>query len=55
MVKIHVKRGDDSQFLYETTVSISVEQLQIVLVRIFNGRLKVDRLSQGKMQQAHVK
>ena len=49
MVKIHVKKGDDSQFLYDTTVEIAIEQLVIELVRIYNGRLKVERISQGKL------
>ena len=47
MVKIHVKRGDESQFICETSVAISVDQLIIMLVGIFNGKLKVERISQG--------
>lgn len=44
MVKLHVKKGDDSQFLYETTVLNSVEDDLKVILNIYNGRLKVDRL-----------
>ncbi len=47
MVKIHVKRGDESSFLFETTTEILVEDLIIQLVKIFNGILKVQRLCQG--------
>ena len=47
MVRIHIKRGDESQFLYETTVNVPIDQLIIDLTRIFNGRLKVERLCQG--------
>lgn len=49
MVKLHIKKGEESQFLYETTVDISVDELVIKLVRLYNGRLKVDRLCQGKL------
>ena len=44
MVVLHVKKGDESQFLYETTVEIAVDQLIKELVPIFNGRLKVNRI-----------
>ncbi len=47
MVKLQIKRGDESQFLYETTVEESVAELVTQLVRLHNGRLKVDRLCQG--------
>ena len=48
MVKLHIKKGEESHFLYETNVGVSVEELIIQLVRLYNGRLKVDRLCQGK-------
>jgi len=44
MVKLHVKKGDQSQFLYETTVEENIGELINKLVEIFNGRLKIDRL-----------
>ena len=47
MVKLHIKSGDESQFLFETTVEIPVAELIPQLVRLYNGRLKVDRLCQG--------
>lgn len=50
MVKLHVKRGDESLFLYETTVEVSLSQLLPHLVKLQNGRLKVDRLCQGKLK-----
>lgn len=46
MVKLHIKKGDESQFLFETTVDISLDQLIKELVRLYNGRLKVERLCQ---------
>ena len=48
MVKLHIKKGDQSQFLYETTVQENIKELVIKLVKIFNGRLKIDRLYYGK-------
>ena len=50
MVKLHIRRGDESQFLYETKTDIPLSQLVPHLVRLFNGRLKVDRLCQGWLQ-----
>ncbi len=44
MVKLHIKKGDDSHFLYETTVAASVEAELKTILNIYNGRLKVDRL-----------
>ncbi|XP_067421709.1 cilia- and flagella-associated protein 298 isoform X2 [Emydura macquarii macquarii] len=44
MVQLHVKRGDESQFLLETTGSISVEDLTQQVARIYNSRLKVQRI-----------
>ena len=49
MVKLHIKKGEESHFLYETNVGVSVEDLIIQIVRLYNGRLKVDRLCQGKL------
>ena len=49
MVKLHVKKGDQSQFLYETTVEENIGELIVKLVKIFNGRLKIDRLFYGKI------
>lgn len=47
MVKLHIKRADETQFLVETTVEVSLSQLIPQLIRLYNGRLKVDRLCQG--------
>jgi hypothetical protein len=44
MVKLHVKRGDESQFLFETTVEQTVTDCLKQICNIFNGRLKVGRL-----------
>ncbi|CAH2219277.1 UPF0769 C21orf59 homolog [Pelobates cultripes] len=44
MVRLHVKRGDESQFLFDTTVDIPVEDLIKQVAAIYNRRLKVDRL-----------
>ncbi|XP_022089950.1 UPF0769 protein C21orf59 homolog isoform X2 [Acanthaster planci] len=46
MVKLHVKHRDESQFLYDTTVNTTVDDLIKELVIIYNGRLKIGRLCQ---------
>jgi len=44
MVKLHLKKGDESQFLYETTVEMPVDELLKDVCAIHNGRLKVQRI-----------
>lgn len=44
MVKLHIKKGDESQFLFETNVDVEIDKLIEELVAIFNGRLKITRL-----------
>lgn len=45
MVKITVKRTNEPQFLYETTVETSIDSLLQDIATIYNGRLKVQRIS----------
>ncbi|MBN3275615.1 CF298 protein, partial [Polyodon spathula] len=49
MVQLHVKRGDESQFLFTTTVDVPVEELTKQVTAIYNGRLKVDRICSGRL------
>ncbi|XP_023597067.1 cilia- and flagella-associated protein 298 [Trichechus manatus latirostris] len=44
MVLLHVKRGDESQFLLQAPGSSELEELTVQVTRIYNGRLKVQRL-----------
>lgn len=44
MVILHIKRGTESQFLYETTVAATVSQVVKDIVFIYNGRLKISRI-----------
>jgi hypothetical protein len=44
MVKLHVKKGDESQFLFETTVESNVDECLKLVCNIYNGRLKIGRL-----------
>ncbi|KAF5302221.1 hypothetical protein FQA39_LY10260 [Lamprigera yunnana] len=44
MVVIHIKRNDTSQFLIETSIHATVEQLTTDVTAIYNGRLKVERI-----------
>lgn len=51
MVQLHVKRGDDSQFLFSTSVDTSLDTLIQQITAIYNGRLKVERICLGKYQR----
>lgn len=44
MVRLHVKQGDESQFLYDTTVTCPTSDLLLDLLEIYNGRLKISRI-----------
>lgn len=48
MVQLHVKRGEESQFLYNTTVDVPLETVITQVTAIYNGRLKVDRVCSGE-------
>lgn len=47
MVLLHVKRGDESQFLLQAPGSTELEELTVQVTRVYNGRLKVQRLCSG--------
>jgi hypothetical protein len=47
MVKLSIKKGDEPQFIYETTVDTSVDEVLADVSAIYNGRLKVQRLCAG--------
>lgn len=44
MVQLHVKRGDESQFLFSSTVDAPLETVIQQITAIYNGRLKVERI-----------
>lgn len=43
-----MKKGDESQFLYDTHVETNVDDVIRDIVVIYNGRLKISRLCYGK-------
>lgn len=45
MVKLNIKKGDEAQFLYDTTVEVSIDDLLKEIIPIYNGRLKVGRIA----------
>jgi cilia- and flagella-associated protein 298 len=47
MVLLHIKRGEASQFLLETTVAIDIGKLTQEITAIYNGRLKIRRVCAG--------
>jgi hypothetical protein len=48
MVRLLVKRGDEVQFLFETSVAVETEEVIREVARIYNARLKVGRICVGK-------
>ncbi|KAI8423842.1 hypothetical protein MSG28_012852 [Choristoneura fumiferana] len=44
MVILLVKRGDENQFLYDTNIDKSVDEVVSDITAIYNGRLKVSRI-----------
>lgn len=44
MVKLNIKKGDESLFLVETTLDQTVDECVKEVCNIYNGRLKVERL-----------
>lgn len=51
MVILNIKRGDEYQFLYETSLDTKVEKVQQEVLVIFNGRLKISRICSGTYLQ----
>jgi hypothetical protein len=49
MVKLHVKRGNESQFLYEATLDKTVDEVIEDVTVIYNGRLKIGRICDGTL------
>lgn len=45
MVKLTVKKGDESQFIYETSTQELLANVITDLIHLYNDRLKIDRLS----------
>ncbi|KAL0275434.1 UNVERIFIED_CONTAM: hypothetical protein PYX00_003282 [Menopon gallinae] len=44
MVRLHVKKGNESHFLYDTTLDTEVDKLIEEVTHIYNGRLKISRI-----------
>ena len=51
MVLLHVKRGDESQFLLQAPGSSELEELTAQVARVYNARLKAQRLCSGAAQR----
>ncbi|KAL2727607.1 cilia- and flagella-associated protein 298 isoform X1 [Vespula maculifrons] len=54
MVRLHVKKGDESQFLYETHVDAMVEDVLYEVTIIYNGRLKILRICYGNQSRENI-
>jgi hypothetical protein len=49
MVRLQVKRGNDNQFLYETSLDKTVDEVVEDVTFIYNGRLKISRICDGTL------
>jgi hypothetical protein len=49
MVKLHVKRGNESQFIYDTGLDKTVDEVVKDVTVIYNGRLKIGRICDGTL------
>lgn len=47
MVLLHVKRGDENQFLLQAPGTTDMEELTVQVARVYNARLKVQRICSG--------
>ena len=45
MVVLNVKRGDQPQFLYETSMNCKVENVLAEICSLINGKLKILRIT----------
>jgi len=50
MVLIHIKHGDESQFLFEASLETLVDECTLNITSIYNGRLKISRICCGNYQ-----
>lgn len=55
MVLIHVKHGDDSQFLYDASLETPVDECTLNITSIYNGRLKISRICSGNYYSLYFK
>ena len=51
MVKLHIKHADESQFLVDTTVETTIDDLISNVAAIYNGRLKIHRICAGNLKK----
>lgn len=54
MVRLHVKKGEESHFLYDTHVEACVEDVINDITIIYNGRLKISRICYGNVRSSLV-
>ena len=52
MVVLNIKRGEQPQFLYETTMSSKVENVLTEICSLINGKLKILRITDSMVSLA---
>ncbi len=55
MVRLVIKKGDQTQFLVETTVQIKTDEIIEDVAAVYNARLKVERICSGKLTSTFTK
>ena len=50
MVVLHIKKGEESLFLFNSTVTASIDDVTREVNEIYNARLRVDRLCSGLIE-----
>ena len=53
MVQIHVKKGEESQFLLDCTASVPMNELTVQVATLYNDCLRIGRLCDG-MRKGHI-
>lgn len=51
MVRLHIKKGEESQFIYDCSVEDLVDDVIREIAIVYNGRLKVTRICYGIVAQ----
>lgn len=49
MVRFHIKKGDESQFLYEVAIDTPMSKVYEEITTIYNMRIKISNLCYGKI------
>ena len=49
MVQLHIKKGDESAFLYQVPVATSLSEIVPKVAQLYNDRKRLERLIAGEL------